>query len=100
MNFEEFRIDLESKINTLIEFEMQEFRFSAYSFGSGLAAYRINGLIHKFVYDGRDKELTWFVSKPFQKYSEASYSEILRKSDLSLSLNELKKEIKTVHNNG
>ena len=94
MNFEDFRKDIEFKIASVAEFELQEYRFEPHSFGSGLLAYRINGLNQKFVFDGRDNELTWLVSEPHQKYSEADFKEIARKNGLHLTTEELKNEIK------
>jgi hypothetical protein len=93
MNFDDFRKDIESKIVSTTAFELQEYRYEPYNFGSGILAYRIQGRIHKFVFDGRENELTWFVSKPHQKYFGASFTEILRKERLELSADELKNEI-------
>lgn len=36
MNFEDFRKDIESRLISKIEFELLEFNFLPYSFGSGL----------------------------------------------------------------
>lgn len=93
MNFEDFRKNIESKIELIAEFELQEYCYEPYSFGNGILAYRIKGQNHKFVFDGRENHLTWFVSKPFQKYSEANFKEILRKNKLELSSEELKIQI-------
>jgi hypothetical protein len=94
MNFDGFRKDIETKIKSIAEFELQEYHYQPYSFGSGVLVYRIQGQHHKFVFDGRDSELTWYVSKPHQKYFEADFKEILRKDILELSTDELKNEIK------
>jgi hypothetical protein len=40
MIFEDLRKDIELKISSIAEFELQEFHFSPYSFGSGLLLYR------------------------------------------------------------
>lgn len=93
MSFDDFRQDIESKIASIAEFELQEYHYEPYSFGSGLLAYRIKGQNHKFVFDGRDNELTWFVSEPHQKYYGADFKEILRKDGLELTAEELKNEI-------
>lgn len=34
MNFEQFRNDLETKLSLIAEFELQEYHFEPYSFGS------------------------------------------------------------------
>lgn len=39
MNFEGFRKDIEFKIASIAEFELQDYRFEPYSFGSGLLAF-------------------------------------------------------------
>ena len=94
MNFDDFRKDVESKIGSIAEFELQEYHYEPYSFGNGTLAYRINGQNHKFVYDGRENELNWFVSKLHQKYFGSKFKEILKKDGLELSLDEIEKEIK------
>ena len=75
MNFENFRADIESKFNSAVEFELIEFNFQQYCFGSGMVAYRIKGRIHKFIYDSRDNILTWLISKEHQKYPGADLTE-------------------------
>lgn len=94
MTFEEFREDIERKLDSIAEFELQEYHYEPHSFGNGILAYRIKGQNHKFVFDGRENELTWFVSKRHQKYFGANFTEILRKDRLELSSDELKNEIK------
>ena len=93
MTFEEFRKDIENKFNSITEIELQEYHYEPHSFGNGILAYRIKGLNHKFVYDGRENELTWFVSKPHQKYFGANFQEILKRDGLQLSSKELKTQI-------
>jgi len=94
MTFEEFREDIERKLNSIAEFELQEFHYQPHSFGNGILAYRIKGQNHKFVFDGRENELTWLVSKPHQKYFGATFTEILKKSGLELGSDRIEKEIK------
>lgn len=85
MSFDDFRQDIETKIASIAEFELQEYHYEPHSFGSGLLAYRIKGRNYKFVFDGRDNILTWFVSEPHQKYYRADFKEILRKDGLELT---------------
>jgi len=99
MNFEDFRRDIENKLDSISEFELLEFHFEPYSFGNGILAYRIKGLNHKFVYDGRENELTWLLSKSHQKYFGANLTEFKRQNGLEISVEELESGIKTVHNN-
>ncbi|TXD75221.1 hypothetical protein, partial [Algoriphagus ratkowskyi] len=94
MTFEEFRKDIEHKINSLTEFELQEYHYEPSSFGNGILAYRIKGQNHKFVFDGRENELTWLVSKPHEKYFGATFKEILKKNGLELDSDRIEKEIK------
>ncbi len=101
MNFEDFRKDIELKLDTISEFELLEFHFEPYSFGNGILAYRINGKNHTFIFDGRENELTWSISKSHQKYFGANWNEYKRINGLELSSKELESGIiKTVHNNG
>lgn len=95
MNFEDFRKDLEAQILSIAKFELLEFHFKPSSFGNGLVAYRIKGRNHKFVFDGRENELTWSISKPHQKYFGADMTFFKRIDRLELSLDELEKGIKT-----
>lgn len=85
MNFEDFRKDIESRLISKIEFELQEFNFLPYSFGDGLLAYRINGQNHKFIYDGRENELTWLKSKMHQKYFGSDFAEFKKFDGLIIS---------------
>lgn len=93
MNFEDFRKDLESKLTAITELELQEYRYDPVAFGSGILGYRIKGRNHKFQFDGRENELTWFVSNAHEKYSLADFKEIRREKGLELSLEELRAEI-------
>ena len=94
MDFEQFKNDLESNLNSFTEFELQEFHFEPYSFGNGILAYRIKGLIHKFIFDGRENELTWYVSKLNEKYFGANFTELRSYDGLIIDKMELEKEIK------
>lgn len=93
MNFEDFRKDIESRLISKIEFELQEFNFLPYSFGSGLLAYRINGQNHKFIFDGRENELTWLKSKT-QKYFGSVFTEFEKFDGLIISHQVLWKGLK------
>ncbi|NPD48172.1 hypothetical protein [Lentimicrobium sp. S6] len=99
MNFEDFRKDIESKLDSIFKFELLEFHFEPYSFGSGILAYRIKGLNHKFVYDGRENTLIWLISKSHQKYFGTKWTEFKNQNGLEISIDELENGIKTVHNN-
>ena len=98
MNFEEFRADLESKLNEITKYELQEFHYTPSSFGDGLVAYRIKGVQNKLVYEGREQELVWKISKPHQKYLGATWTTIKRIQGLEISKDQLK-EIITSYNN-
>ena len=93
MNFEDFKIDIESKLNSLADFELLEFRYEPYSFGSGILAYRIKGINHKFIFDGRENQLTWLISRPHEKYFSANFSKVKTVDGLGVRLEELEKEI-------
>jgi len=98
MNFENFRKDIESKLDSIAEFELLEFHFEPYSFGNGIVAYRIRGRNHKFIFDGRENELIWLISKSHQKYFGADLTEFKRINGLKISQEEIENGIKTVHN--
>ena len=85
MNFEDFKKDIESRLISKIEFELQEFQYFPCNFGSGLLAYRINGQNHKFVFDGKESELIWLKSKTHQKYTESNFAEFERFDGLNIS---------------
>ena len=85
MDFEEFRKDIESRLISKIEFELQEFQYFPYSFGSGILAYRINGQNHKLIFDGKENELTWLKSKPHQKYFGSDFKEFEKFDGLIIS---------------
>ena len=94
MNFENFRADLETKLYSIVEFELIEFHYLNYCFGNGILAFRIKGRIHKFIYDGRDNILTWLISKEHQKYSSVKLTEYCKFSGLIINEEELLKGIK------
>lgn len=94
MNFEDFRKDIENKLNQIAEFELQEFHFEPHSFGNGILAYQIKGRMHKFIFNGRESELTWLTSKSHQKYFGANLTEFKKIDGLKISLEQLENGIK------
>jgi hypothetical protein len=94
VNFEDFRKDIENKLNQITKFELQEFHFEPSSFGNGILVYRVKGRIHKFIFDGREFELTWLISNSHQKYSEANFKEFMKIYELKISEEQLKNGIK------
>ena len=90
MNFEEFRTDIENKLNSIARYELLEFHYEPSSFGNGLLAYRISGRNHRLIYDGRKNELTWERSNPHEKYFGAKFSTFKKFDDLNLTEEEIK----------
>ncbi|MFY0591001.1 hypothetical protein [Roseivirga sp.] len=90
MNFEEFRIDIEHKLNSIARFELLEFRYEPYHFGNGLLAYRISGRNHRLIYDARENHLTWECSEPHEKYFGAKFSIFKKFDGLNLEEEEIK----------
>ena len=84
---------IENYLDSITEFQLQEYHFQPHSFGDGILAYRIKGRNHKFVYDGREKELSWSISKSHQKYFGADFSEFRKFDGLEIDLEELKNGI-------
>lgn len=93
MSFENFRSDLENKMSSIVEFELQEYHYQPNSFGSGMIVYRIKGIYHKFLFDGRDKELVWLKSRSHNQYTSINFSEVKRIDGLKIELEELKNEL-------
>ena len=93
MDFESFRKDIETKLDSLANFELQEFHFEPYSFGNGILVYRIKGRIHKFVFDGRKNELSWMISEPHDKYFGGNFSDYSKVEGLNMTIEELEKGI-------
>lgn len=98
MNFEDFKTGIEKKFNSLGEFELIEFHFQPFIFGSGIVTYRIKGRFHKFIYDGRDNFVTWLVSKEHLKYFGVDFLEFKKFNGLIISEEELVKGINSSHN--
>ena len=98
MNLEDFRKDIESKLNQIAGFELQEFHFKTHSFRNWILTYQIKGRIHKFTIDRRKCEITWLISKSHQKYFGAYMTEHKKLEGLEISSEQLKNGIKTVHN--
>jgi hypothetical protein len=90
MNFEEFRTDIENKLNSIARYELLEFHYVPFSFGNGLLAYRISGRNHRLIYDGRDNELTWERSELHEKYFGAKFSMFKKFEGLNLTEEEIK----------
>ena len=89
MNFEDFRRDIEKKLESIVKYELQEFHFEPQSFGNGILSYKIKGKIHKFIFDGRENQLTWLISKSHNKYFGATYSEFKKIDGLNITIKNL-----------
>jgi len=74
MDFLELKEQFETKLAG--NFELLEFHYIPYSFGSGLTAYRIRGRIVKIIYDGKDNQVELVVSANHDKYPDASWTTI------------------------
>lgn len=68
MSLPEFKEIFENKLKTRTGFELLEYHYLWYSFGSGLLAYRINGFNYRLIFDGKEKELTVERSDAHEKY--------------------------------
>ncbi|MEO8085424.1 MAG: hypothetical protein ABI763_01315 [Bacteroidota bacterium] len=76
IDFSELISRFENAVQTDFKFELLEFHYVPYSFGSGMKAYRINGRAVKLVYDGRDYLATLYISEKHITYSRAEWTEI------------------------
>jgi hypothetical protein len=82
MNFQEFKNSLEDKLT--VAFELLEYHYIPYAFGSGYAAYRINGYNYLITYDGRDNLITLKRSNHHEKYPDSNWIEIFEHQDLEI----------------
>jgi hypothetical protein len=69
MTLPEFKDILETTLKARTTFELLEYHYQWYCFGSGLIAYRINGFNFRLIFDGKEKELTVERSGPHEKYN-------------------------------
>jgi hypothetical protein len=85
MSFEEFRIKIELLIQEQTIFELLEYSYQPYSFGSGKLANRINGKIYLYTYNGRDNLLTLNASMDHEKYPNCAWSFLFKQEGLSIN---------------
>jgi len=76
MNFLEIKEQFENRLKDKFKFELLEFNYSPYSFGSGLTAYRIAGRNVKVIYDGKDNQIQFLVSSNHENYVNALWTTI------------------------
>jgi len=67
MTFLEIKNKFEHEINQSLE--LLEMNYAPYAFGSGMIAYRINGIIIKIIYDGKENQVQLLRAKEARKYS-------------------------------
>lgn len=85
MSFEEFKIKIELLFQERTSFELLDYSYQPYSFGSGKLAYRINGKVYLYTYDGRDNLLTLNASMDHEKYPNCSWPLLLKQEGLSIN---------------
>lgn len=78
MNFEDFRQGLEMLIEQIDSFDLQEYSYQPYSFGSGMIAFRFRGTNYKLEHDGREKDVLISESCPHEKYFGANFRGVRR----------------------
>jgi hypothetical protein len=91
MDFLKLKEQFETKLKE--GFELLELHYVPYSFGSGLAAYRIRGRNVKVIYDGRDNQVELLVSANHDKYPGASWRTIFTGHPTDFIDNEISKLI-------
>jgi hypothetical protein len=84
MNFKEIVEKFESLIGEQGKFELLENNYTAYAFGSGFAAYKMNRKILKLIFDGRDGEITLLISPKNGRYPLNDYKTIFIGKDQTL----------------
>lgn len=96
MNFLELKEQFEYKLKDNFKFELLEFHYAPYAFGSGLTAYRITGRNVKVIYDGKENQIQFLVSSNHDKYANASWTTIFTGTPIDFienGLDELRNEI-------
>jgi hypothetical protein len=76
MTFKEITEKLESVIGEQRKFELLESNYPAYAFGSGIVAYKVNGMVLKLIFDGRDGEITLLISPKHARYPRTEFKTI------------------------
>lgn len=76
LEFNEIISKFELQLKTNFEFELQEKSYLPYSFGSGIAAYRIKGNIYRLSYDGKDNIVELEKSENHQKYPNCNWKSL------------------------
>lgn len=84
MDFQEFKGILENNLKVKFTFELLEYHYLLYLMGSGVLAYRINGFVFRFTYDGKDSILTIEKSNYHDKYKECNWTKIYEQSGLNV----------------
>ena len=85
MPFQEFKNSLEKKLNTKTKFELLEFHYQPYHFGSGVLAYKINGINYRFSFNGKDNLLSIEQSKSHEKYSDSNWTIVFEQRGLDVN---------------
>ena len=76
LDFKNVVSNFESQLKTEFEFEVQEKNYSAYSFGSGLAAYKIKGKMFRLIFDGKDNIVALEKSDSHQSYPNCTWESL------------------------
>ena len=82
MDFQGFKEILEQKFE--MPFELLEYKYMPYHFGSGMVAYRVNGYNIRLTYDGRDNLLTIERSNHHEKYTECNWHKVFEQTGLGV----------------
>lgn len=88
MDFQQFKNDIEEGLKEKVAFALQEFRYLPFDFGHGTLAYRINGYVIRFTYNGRDNLLTCERGNSHQNYPDCNWTILFENKGLILNQNQ------------
>ena len=75
-DFLELKGQFEAQLSADLKFELLELHYAPFSFGSGMAAYRIKGRMVKIIFDGKDNKIKLLISAKHLKYPSSTWATI------------------------
>lgn len=99
LDFLELKDRIEKQLKEDFKLELLELHYAPYAFGSGMTAYRINGIIVKMIFEGRDNLLELMVSASHEKYIRANWTSIFTGTSIDFihkGVTELKKMLTAI----
>lgn len=95
MNLEDFKENIEISLRGISNYEIQEYHYYGYAFGSGIYVIRLAGYNFRFVYNGKDSMLSIEKSKRHEKYPNCNWIKIFEAKGLILTKEQLESILKS-----